>query len=174
MLHAKFDWICSMVLENFVCVFSLFCSLSPLRKERWFLFEESWNPFGRCFMLRLIEIGLVVLEKKIFKVRRSMYFCYYIIIPPWKKVWSFICTVQIVESSSCKDVFCKFDWFWRRRWKREKFTTLTTTTDKAHVLEPCRWAKHANFTHVPNVCQFSFFYYISYWKDSANRCSDVI
>ena len=46
-----------------------------------------------------------------------------------------------IESPSPKDTFCqvwlKFtQWFWRRRWKCEKFTTTTTTTttDNGQIL----------------------------------------
>ena len=56
-------------------------------------------------------------------------------------------------SPSHKDALCQVwlklaQWFWRRRWKCEKFTTTTTTTDngqilirKAHLSLRLRWAK---------------------------------
>ena len=42
-------------------------------------------------MSSLVEIGPVVLEKKIFKML-LMYFCYFVMISPWKRVWPFIWT----------------------------------------------------------------------------------
>ena len=71
-----------------------------------------------------------------------------------------------LESPSPKDVLCQVwlklaHWFWRRRWKCEKFTTTTTTTTtrttdieqilirKAHLSLWLGWAKkHWDFTCV--------------------------
>ena len=44
--------------------------LSPLGKVRGSSFKQTWNPFIKeCFVPTLIEIGPVILENKIFKVR---------------------------------------------------------------------------------------------------------
>ena len=61
-----------MVLEqkifySFQCIFT-FSQLSPLWEGRVPSFEQSWIPFTQgCSVPRLVEIGLVVPEKKIFK-----------------------------------------------------------------------------------------------------------
>ena len=58
-----------------------------------------------------------------------------------------------LESPSSKDALCQVwlklaQWFWRRRWKCEKFTTTTTTDNgqilirKAHLSLRLRWAKN--------------------------------
>ena len=57
-------------------------------------------------------------------------FCNYL---PLKK--SRVLHLNKFESPSTKDALCQLwlklvQWFWRRRWKCEKFTTTTTTTDK--------------------------------------------
>ena len=50
------------------------------------------NPLqDECIVPSLVEIGLVVLEKKTFLIS-SVYFRYFLIISPWKRTWSFIWT----------------------------------------------------------------------------------
>ena len=76
-------------------------------------------------MHSLVEIGPVVLEKKIFKIS-SMYFCYFLFIPTWKRPWPF--HLNKLESSSSKDALCQVwlklaQWFWRRRWKVKSLRT---------------------------------------------------
>ena len=73
-----------------------------------------------------------------------MYFCYFIIISPWKRLWPFICTNW--NSPLSKDDLCQVwlklaRWFCRRRWKCEKFL-MTTTTDNEDKLwsEKLTWA----------------------------------
>ena len=49
---------------------------------------------------------------------QRMYFCYFVLIPPWKGVWPFICT-NLNESPSPKNAMCQVwlklaQWFWRR------------------------------------------------------------
>ena len=73
------------------CIFAI-SWLSPLRKGLGPSFEQTWIPFTKgCFVLSLVEIGLVVLEKKIFKIF-SIYFGYFFIISPWKRTGPFIWT----------------------------------------------------------------------------------
>ena len=65
----------------------------------------------------------MVLEKKIFLIS-SMYFPYFVIISPWKRAWAL--HLNKLESPSPKDALCQVwlksaHWFWRRRWKCEKF-----------------------------------------------------
>ena len=77
--------------------------------------------------------------------------------------------LNILESPSPKDALCQdllklVLWFWRRKWKCEKFTTTTTTrtptTDtgqilirKADLSLRLRWAKN----HPPTTSQKIFF-----------------
>ena len=68
--------------------FGYFLVISPWHGSS---FEQTWIPFTqRCFVSSLVEIGPVVLEKKIFKF--FMYFCYFVFISPWKRAWLFILT----------------------------------------------------------------------------------
>ena len=73
--------------KNFLfglCIFAI-SLLSLLGKESDPSFEQFWIPFTQeCFVSTLVEIGLVVLENKIFKIL-SVYFRYLFIISPWKK-----------------------------------------------------------------------------------------
>ena len=48
--------------------------ISPLEKERGPSLEYSWISFTKeCFVWSLVEIGSVVLENKIFKVRQCIF-----------------------------------------------------------------------------------------------------
>ena len=72
-------------------------------------YEKIWIPFSegftqRCFVPSLVETGPVFLEKK------TMYFCYFVIISPWKRVWPFILTNF---NSLYRGIFsAKFIWNW--------------------------------------------------------------
>ena len=51
--------------------------------------DQTLTPFFQgCFVLSLVEMGTVGLEKKILIL--SMYFRYFVIISPWKRAWPFI------------------------------------------------------------------------------------
>ena len=103
----------------------------PLRKGRPFI----WTNLNRfdLRMLSLVEIGPVVLEKKIFQIS-SMYFRYFVILLEKGGALH----LKKLEFPSPKDAVCQFwlklvQWFLRRlRWKCEEFTTMTmiTMTDK--------------------------------------------
>ena len=92
-------------------------------------FEQTWIPFTQgCFVPRLVEIGPVVLEKKILKFRKCVFslFRNYL---PLEKGWAL--HLNKLESPSPKDALCQVwlklaQWFWRRRWKCEKFTDRRT------------------------------------------------
>ena len=60
-------------------------------------------------MPSLVEIGPVVLEKKIFSVL-SMYFCYFVIISPWNRVGLFIWTN--LNPLHPRMLSAKFGWNW--------------------------------------------------------------
>ena len=60
------------IFEVRQCIFDIFL-LSPLGKGRGPSFEQIWIPITQgCFVPSFIEIGPVVLKKKIFKVRQSI------------------------------------------------------------------------------------------------------
>ena len=104
-----------------------------------------------CFVLSLVEIGPVVLEKIIFK------FCYCIfaisLLFPLEKGQGAL-QLKKLEFFLPKDALCLVwvnlaQWLWRNTWKWEKFMTMTmTTTDnrqivitKAHLCLRLRWTK---------------------------------
>ena len=50
------------------CIFRYLVIISPLGKGRGPLFEQTWAPFTQgCFVPSLVEIGPVVLGKKIYR-----------------------------------------------------------------------------------------------------------
>ena len=72
MIYAKFGWVVPVVLEkkiffNLSMYFRYFVIISPW-KRAGHLFEQTWILFTqRCFVQSLVEIGIVVLEKKMKK-----------------------------------------------------------------------------------------------------------
>ena len=55
------------------CIFAIL-QLSPLGKGQGPSFEQTWFPFTQgCFVQSLVDIGLVVQEKKIFKFRQCIF-----------------------------------------------------------------------------------------------------
>ena len=92
-----------------------------------------------CFVLNLVEFGPVVLEKKIFKFRQSI-FRYFVIISFWERAWPFIWTN--LNPLQPMMLCAKFGWnwplLWFWRWKCEKFkptlTMRTATTDNGQIL----------------------------------------
>ena len=118
------------------------------------LFKQTWITIQGGFVSSLVEFGPVVLEKKIFK------FCLCIFpilwLPPLGKGLgpSFWINLNPLHSRMHCAKFGWNWWFWRRRWKCEKFTTTTPTmkTDnrqilirKAHLSLRLRWAKSGYF-----------------------------
>ena len=106
---------------NFIDVFSLFCNYLLLKKGGDHLIEQTWNPFiQRYCVLSLIEIGPVVLEKKIFKFRQcnfAILLKYYL---PLEKGGAI--HLNKLESPSPKNALCQVWlklalWFWGRRKK---------------------------------------------------------
>ena len=100
----------SVVLEKrflkfFNVVFAI-SLLSTLGKGCGPSFEQSWISFSQeCFVLSLVEICSVGLEKKILKVFIFNAFCYFITISSWKRVCTFI-------FPSPKDALCQVCWNW--------------------------------------------------------------
>ena len=73
-------------------------------------FEQTWIPFTQgCFVLRLVEIGPVVLEKNILKFRK-VYFHYIVIISPWQRAGPFIWTN--LNPLPPRMLCAKFWWNW--------------------------------------------------------------
>ena len=129
MLCAKFGWNWSRE-DNFWILsmyFSLFRYYLPLEMNKYPSFEQIWTPFTQgWFMLSLVEIGPVLLEKMIFRFSQ----CNWIPSP--------------------KDALCQY-WlkvghrFWRRRRKCEKVTTTNngqTSIRIAHLSLWLSWAKN--------------------------------
>ena len=102
-------------------------------------------------MPRLVEIGSVVLEKKIFKT--SMYFRFFIIISPWKRAWDFIWTNLNLNPLHLWMICAKFDRNWPCSSGEEDENVKSLQTDrrtdrrrtksdqKAHLSFQLRWAK---------------------------------
>ena len=121
----------------FVNVFSLFrnyigngCGLS---------FEQTWIHIPKgCFASRMVYISTAVLGKNIFIFRR----CIFAILQLFPLQKDMAPHLSNLESTSLENALCqvwlKFDqWFCRRRWNWENFTTTTTTTtttDNGHIL----------------------------------------
>ena len=79
MICAKFgwNWPSDSREEDFFLffnVFSQFRNYPPFGKRRSPSFEQTWIPYTKgCFVLSLVEIGPVVLEKKILKIRQCIF-----------------------------------------------------------------------------------------------------
>ena len=189
------------IFKSFQRVFTI-SQLSPLWERRGSSFEQTWIPFTQgCSVSSFVEIGQVVLEKKIFK---SCQFIFIIseLSPLWegrgssfkqilipftqeyilpnlveigpvvleKKIWTSCQFIFIISQLSplwerCGPLFEQTwilftqgylvpflaQWFWWRRWKCEQFTDGRTdtrtdrqTTDagdqRAHLSFQLRWA----------------------------------
>ena len=76
----------------------------------WFFIWTNWIPFTQgCFVPSLVEIGPVVLEKKIFKFRQCICtIC--VIISPWKRTEPFIWTN--LNPLHPRMLCAKFGWNW--------------------------------------------------------------
>ena len=88
--------------EDFVNVLLLFCNYLPLEKG-----------VGSSFKLLQWEEE-VFLEKKTL----SMYYCYFVIISPWKRAWAL--PLNKLEFPSPRDALCQVwlklaQWFWRSK-----------------------------------------------------------
>ena len=79
-------------------------------EKKGFSFEQTWIPITQgCTVAGLIEIGPVVLEKKIFLIS-STYFRCFVIKPPWKRAGPFIWTIL---SPFHQRIYCaRFGWNW--------------------------------------------------------------
>ena len=121
---------------NFGKIFSL---LSPLGKGHGPSFEQTWFPITQgCFVPSLVEIGSVVLKKKILKVGQCIFAISLLSPlgngqgPSFEQTW-----ILITEDTLCQVWFKLAQWFSRRRWKCEKFTDRWTD-DGQHVIRKAR------------------------------------
>ena len=133
--------------------FCNFVIISPWKRlGPWF--EQIWIPYTQgWFMLSLVEIGLVVLEKKIFLKFVNVFLQLRDNLPLEK---GRVLHLNKFEFPLPKNAFCQVwlklaHWFWRRSWNvtTTMKTTATTTTDniqifirKAHLSLRLRWAKN--------------------------------
>ena len=102
MLFEKFGW--NWFYRRRFLNFCYFVIISPWKRAGpfvWINFTKGW------FVLSIIEIGWLVLERKIFKLVNLHYF---IIISPWKRAWPFICTN--LNPLHPKILCAKFGWNW--------------------------------------------------------------
>ena len=91
------------------CIFA-FWKLSPLGKGQSPSFEQTWIPFTQeCIVQSLVEIGPLLLEKKILKML-SMCLCYFVIICSWKRarplIWINLNPLHL------RMLCAKFGWNW--------------------------------------------------------------
>ena len=96
--------------------------LSPLWKGQGSSFEQTWIPFTkRCFVLSLVEIGPLVLQKMILNL--SMYFRYFVMISPWKRAGPFIWTNlnPLHPRMLCAKFIHSFKWPLRLNWLIDLF-----------------------------------------------------
>ena len=140
--------------KQFFNVYFLFPQLSPLRKGHGPSFEQTWIPFTQgCIVPSLVEIGQVVLEKKIFKNFVNVFY-YFIIISPWKRGRPFICrNLNFLHS---KMLCAKFGWngsvvlekkvkslqVYNNNNNNNNDRHQTNLIRKTHLSLPLRWAKN--------------------------------
>ena len=148
MICVKFDWKwpCGSGegdFSNSSMYFHYFVIISPWKRQSP-SFEQSWI---RCIVPSLVEIGQVVLEKKISKICQ----CIFAIISLWKRMEPFIWTNLnfLLPRMPC----AKFGWNWPSGWKCEKFTTttMTTTTTTQQGTTDNRWSE--KLTPVLSSCE---------------------
>ena len=155
MLPSKFvwNWLSDSEGEDFLIssmYFHYFVMIS-LWKRAWPFFSINWNPLHpRMFCSKLVEIGHMVMEKKNLNFVKWMYFNYFVIISPWKRMWPSIDQTWIHFT---KDVALNwsnlnplhqgcfmpslFGWNWPNAWFWRRWTIRI-----AHLSFQLRWAKN--------------------------------
>ena len=133
-----------------------------------------------CFVPSLVEICSVVLEKKIFKFRQGIFTLFRNYLPLAK---GGALHLSKLEFPSLIDVLCQVllilaQWLWRRKWKCEKFTIMTTTTTKTTTTDNwqilirktnlslslwLRWAKNQR------KCHTTTYFFINCWYGLLDR-----
>ena len=118
-LEKNFFFISSMYFHYFVII-------SPLKRPGPFIWT-NWIPFTQgCFVPRLVKIGPVVLEEKIFLIS-SMYFHYFVIISPWKRAGPFVWTN--LNPLHPRMLCAKFGWNWPSGSEEEDENVKSLQTD---------------------------------------------
>ena len=124
-----------VVLENykifkFVNVFSQFHNYLPLEKAGALHLNKLESPSFKDDMCQVwLKLAKQFPRRRFFKfVNVFSQFRNYLPLGKGKNPY-----LNKLESPSPKDALCQVwlklaQWFWRRRWKCEKFTTTTTTT----------------------------------------------
>ena len=141
MICGKFGWTwCSGCGEenfsNWSMYFPNFVIISPWKKEEPFICINL-NPLHQKMICAKFSWNWPTGSwEKIF-INLSMYFCYFIIFSPWK--WWGPSYEQSLKDALCQVYLKLAQWFWRRRWKCEKFMTtrmtmITTTMGNGQIL----------------------------------------
>ena len=102
-----------VVLENifFVNVFSLFRNYLPLEKGGSFIWANLNSLLPRMLCTKFDWNWLSGSGGEDFKIS-SMYFCYFVIISPWKRAGPFICTNVNLNHLHPRMHCAKFGWNW--------------------------------------------------------------
>ena len=130
-------WISLMYFCNFVII-------SPLKRTKSFICINL-NPFHHKMIYAKFAWNWPSSYGEEDLLISLIYFCYFIIISPWKRAGPFIWA--ILNPFHLRMICAKFgcnwaQWFWRRRWKCEKFTDRRSdgwTTDN-RLSEKFHWA----------------------------------
>ena len=145
------QWFWRRGFLNFVNVFSLFCYYLPLEKGIALHLNKLESPSTKN---ALCQVCLKLTQW--FWRRRFLNFVnVFSLFRNYLPLEKGGALLKKLESPSPKDALCQVwlklaQWFWRRWWKCEKFTTttMTPTTDngqilirKAHLSLRLRWAK---------------------------------
>ena len=96
-----------------------------IRSQKLTWAQVSWKAFNRKML--------------------SILFWGFAIISPWEMMWPFIWTNvhPLLKDALCQVCLKLAQWFWRKRWKCEKFTDIQTTDNQKSLLE-LRWVeKHS-------------------------------
>ena len=113
------------IIEESFSNFCFFIIISPWKRVGPFI----WKKFTQgCFVICMLEICRLVLERKIFKFVNV-----FLLFLLFRNYLPFI--LINLNPLHLRLVCAKFGWklvqlFWRRRWKCEKLTTTTKTTDE--------------------------------------------
>ena len=105
-------------------------------------YEQTWIPFNqKCSVQSLVEIGPVVLGKKIFLIL-PMYFCYFIIISPYDRAWPFIWTKlnPLHQGMLC----AKFGWNWPSGFGEEDENVISLQMDG----QTYRWSEKLTWAFI--------------------------
>ena len=125
------QWFWKRRFLYFVNTFFLFCYYLPLEKG-WSFIWTNLN-YQECFVPSLVEIGPMVLKKKIFKLHNNNNYTLFRNNLPLEK--SMAHHLNKMKPSSPRDDLCQVwcqvglklaERFWRRIWKCEKYTCRCT------------------------------------------------